>query len=176
MTRNPKIGISKNDVFLKDHDPAWAELYQEEANALAEMLGAEATQIDHIGSTSIPGIKAKPLIDIMIQTETGEPSEPMQSKFEERGYLMRTFPNRAEKAFTKYEEGDIATYNVHIAKFQGHFSKMILLFRDTLRNDPVLAKEYESIKQQAAEDSAKDRQVYYKAKKHFFKKAIGWEY
>lgn len=83
------VGLDQDKVALVDHDPAWREFYREEAAFLKELLGGEVLSIDHIGSTSVPGIKAKPVIDLLVQIPTAFISEEGERKFFKHGYSKK---------------------------------------------------------------------------------------
>lgn len=173
--QTPIIGYNRNFVGLVDHHPQWAVLYAQKAAELSALLGDRLLQIDHFGSTAIPAIKAKPVIDILVQTATGEADDEIMRLFATQGYQVKTFPERKEKLFF-FEENGLRLYNVHLTKHRSEFSEKMLLLRDTLNANETLAKRYEAIKLQCAQDNPHDSQAYYNAKKHFFKEAIGWGY
>lgn len=167
------IGLDRNKVFLVDHDPAWAEAFRVEAEFLKILLGDEVIAIDHFGSTSIPGIKAKPVIDVLVQASEMYLSAAAIQKLKAHHYDERIFDHRDEHMYPKMVEGNVASHNIHVTKIGSVFARNMLSFRDILRADVTLAKEYEALKLEIATRHPDDRQAYYKAKVDFINRVAG---
>lgn len=167
------IGLDRSKVILVEHNPAWAEMYNAEAGYLKELLGGEILFIDHVGSTSVTGIKAKPVIDILVQIPTKFISEEGEQKFLTNGYKKTTFERRIEPMYSKTLEANIATHNVHITQARSILANALLNFRNALRADIVLAKKYEQLKLDLAASFGDDRKAYYDAKIDFFESVVG---
>lgn len=170
MPAQNKIGLSGDKVALSDHDPYWNVIYVEEAVNLCRIFGDAIATIDHFGSTAI-SIKAKPVIDILVQTYADDIAPEIEQKLVSSGYTERVFPDRAERMFFKGPQ-DNRTHQVHFTKLGSDFAKKMIRFRDILRAEPQLAKEYEDIKVNLAEKFPDDRQGYYKSKIAFFEKVL----
>jgi GrpB-like predicted nucleotidyltransferase (UPF0157 family) len=173
MSDKPVIGLDRNKVELVDYNPAWPELFRQEAEFLKSLLGDEIIAVDHFGSTAIPGIKAKPVIDVLIQIPTKFLSAEAEQKLKDNNYDKRVFDHRDEPMYPKMIENNIATHNLHFTKISSKFAETMIAFRNKLRADPALAKEYETLKTDMAKNFTNDRQAYYKAKVAFFEKAVG---
>ena len=164
-----------NGVFLVPYDAAWPALYAEAAAAIREACGELVTRIEHVGSTSIPGIAAKPYLDIMPGFETFEDGFKVVPAMEALGYESRGelgIPGR--HYFTKWVEGDdrVWKHNVH-AYAVGHGEWVRhLVFRDALRAVPALREEYEALKIELAALHRDEVQPYADAKSEFVERVI----
>src|SRR4051812_9543004 len=101
------IGLNHNQVVLVPHNPEWKNLYQQEAIVLTDIFGDEMVSIDHFGSTAIPWIKAKPVIDIVVQikSEPDDLSQEILNKLTEQNYRERVFNDGvARRMFPKGPE------------------------------------------------------------------------
>jgi GrpB-like predicted nucleotidyltransferase (UPF0157 family) len=137
--------------------------------ALRQALGDVALRIDHIGSTSVPGLAAKPIIDIQISVVRLEPVEPFRDRLCGWGLVYRADNPERTKRYFREAPGQPRTH-VHVRR-AGSFSEQFpLLFRDFLRVDRRAAADYVSVKRALAELHPHDGQAYTDAKA-----AICWE-
>src|SRR4030042_5400238 len=154
------IGLKRGTVKLVPHNSRWAELFEEEKHLLKKTFGDSIIAIEHIGSTAIPGIPAKPIIDINIGVKSLKVARDMKEKFEKLGYEHRPFVLGKTKDDLKWQElyvrGPEAkrTHYVHVTVFGGSYWKNDLLFRDFLRKNPERAKQYAELKEKLAEKYA----------------------
>ena len=153
-------------VELLPHDPQWIALYQSEASKLTAIFGDELVAIDHIGSTSVPTIKAKPIIDILIQVRTETLDNQIITQLDMAGYTERNFNDgKARRTFNKDHNG-LRLFNVHVVRQGDAFGQRMHRFSELLREDEGLAKQYEALKIETA-SIHKDSDSYYKAKSFF---------
>ena len=158
-------------VELLPHDSQWIALYQSEASKLTAIFGDELVAIDHIGSTSVPTIKAKPIIDILIQTRTETLDDQIIQQLDQAGYVERNFNDgKARRTFNKDHNG-LRLFNVHVVKQGDAFGQKMHRFSELLREDPILAKQYETLKIETALVH-KDSDSYYKAKSSFIENLV----
>jgi tRNA threonylcarbamoyladenosine biosynthesis protein TsaE len=131
---------------LAEHDPAWSERFEAEAEALRRALGSVAVQIEHVGSTSIPGIAAKPTIDIAVGVTTLELPPDAVAGLERLGYAFAEDELRSWEQ--RYRRGAGVPWEtiVHVVDWGGAHWDAFLRFRDALRASPELALEYEHLK------------------------------
>ena len=134
-------------VSLSEHDPAWADRYRAEKRELIERLGTAAPEIEHIGSTAVPGLLAKPIVDLMLGVEVLEECEPLVNALVLCGYEdcggvegRRYLRKRAAQDF-----------NVQIVEHGGRLWRDNLLLRDYLRADAAGTCDYADAKREAAE-------------------------
>jgi GrpB-like predicted nucleotidyltransferase (UPF0157 family) len=158
--RKRKPGAS---VTVVPYSPAWPVLFEQERAALQVAAGDVATSIEHIGSTAVPGLSAKPTIDILVVVDsTGEFLKRLP-QVEALGYDYRadnTFVGSSTHLFLrKVLDGD-RTHHLHVLRSGSPEIDDYRLFRDALRNDPALAQEYERLKLALAAEYAADRTRY----------------
>jgi len=172
------IGLKRGTVKLVPHNSKWAELFEEEKYLLKKTFGDTILAIEHIGSTAIPGIPAKPIIDINIGVKSLEVARDMKEKFEKLGYEHRPFVPGKTKDDLKWQElyvkgpEEKRTHYVHVTVFGGSYWKNDLLFRDFLRKNSERAKQYAKLKEQLAEKYADNRAIYTENKEQFINETL----
>jgi len=139
-----------------------------ESNKIKKILYKEIVNIYHIGSTSIPGIHAKPVIDIMIEVKSIENIDMYNTQMEKLGYMpMGEYGIKERRFFLKglYNR----THHIHIFEKGNSEIKKHLNFRDYMIAHPSEAKEYESLKKELAEKYKYDNEKYCTGKNEFIK-------
>jgi GrpB-like predicted nucleotidyltransferase (UPF0157 family) len=150
-------------ITVVSYDPAWPEIFRQLGTQLRGALGGVALRIDHIGSTAVAGLAAKPIVDVQISVERLEPVEPFRSPLEAAGFRYRATNTEPTKRYFREPPGRRRTH-IHVRR-AGSFSEQVpLLFRDFLRADPVAALDYGQHKQALAARLAHDRRGYLEAK------------
>jgi len=150
-------------VRIADYDPAWPIRFAELGGRLREALGRVAIRIDHIGSTSVPGLAAKPVIDVQISVARLEPVQPFCGPLQGLGFVYRPDNTERTKRYFREPPGHPRTH-IHVRR-AGSFSEQFpLLFRDFLRSHSQAAAEYETVKRSLAERYRLDRHGYTDAK------------
>ena len=157
-------------VVLVDHDPKWKELAADEAGRIAEALGDALIAIHHIGSTSIPGIKAKPIIDLLAIVKDLASLEGRSPALERIGYLPRGEAGIAgHRYFPKNTQG-VRTHHLHCFAVGHSGIYRNLLFRDYLIAHPQAALEYQQVKEDLARKFPDDSNAYAEAKTPFIRR------
>jgi GrpB-like predicted nucleotidyltransferase (UPF0157 family) len=154
-------------VELFPHDPNWAEMYQEEADRLAKLFYAEMVTIHHMGSTAIPAIYAKPIIDILVVVKNIDRIDQYNDQMTSLGYSARGehgIPGR--RYFSKHTQGS-RTHHVHIYQAGNPEIERHLQFRDHLINHPDDAQAYSQLKVKLANIFPEDVDRYTEAKSDF---------
>ena len=155
-------------VKLSEYNPEWVQLFREEKERIAEKLGNKIVTIEHIGSTSVSGLGAKPIVDILLGVRKISDADEFIPKMEELGYEYRNhFENVMpyRRYFTKPEH-----YHVHTVEVTSEFWRRHLLFRDYLRAHDDKRNEYNKLKKELAEREWNDVNDYAYAKTDFIKK------
>jgi GrpB-like predicted nucleotidyltransferase (UPF0157 family) len=153
-------------VVIAPYDPEWPQLFSELGAALRDALGDVAQRIDHIGSTSVPGLEAKPIVDVQISVASFEPLDDFRIPLEGMRLVYRADNPDLSKRYFRESPGTRRTH-VHV-RCAGSFSEQLaLLFRDYMRAHPGDARRYGEIKRRVAEDHAHDRRAYNDAKAGF---------
>ncbi|MCF8566236.1 GrpB family protein [Alicyclobacillus tolerans] len=164
-------------VQVVDYNDNWVSLFQQEADKLKRMLGDELIEIYHIGSTSVPQLHAKPIIDIMPVVRNIDRIDTYNSQMELIGYeCMGEFGIPGRRYFRK--GGDKRTHHVHVFEVDDNNVQRHLAFRDYLRTHLDDATRYASLKRDLAEKFPNDIQAYMDGKnalvKDIEKKAVAW--
>lgn len=167
MADGEQITPEQREVELVPHNPEWSQLAEEEAKRILERLSIPVIGVYHIGSTSIPGIKAKPILDFVIEVEDLDDIIRSTEMLGELGYISKGeygIPGR--QFFTKDTDGE-RSHHLHVFQ-QGHTDiERHLVFRDFLRANPEAAHEYEIIKEKLAKRFPKESGSYTEAKSDF---------
>lgn len=152
-------------IEIMDYDPHWPRLYEEERARVAAALGALAKSIEHIGSTSVPGLSAKPIIDLLVTVDRLGSADPYIEPLASLGYTFFLVMGNTERhAFGK---GNPHTHHVHIVQHGGEEHMRPLIFRDYLRSHPEEARHYEAMKRALAVRFRHDRRAYSQGKTEF---------
>lgn len=154
-------------VRLVPHDPAWAARFRAEAVLLQATIGIWITGgIHHIGSTAVPGLDAKPIIDIAVGVESLEASRPCIELLSEIDYLYSPYRGEVMHWFCKPDPAR-RTHHLHLMPTGSERLEDEIVFRDYLRTHPAHAAEYGELKRRLAADHTEDREAYTNAKAHF---------
>ena len=150
-------------IHIADPDPGWPARFAGLAAPLRAALGAVALRIDHIGSTAVPGLAAKPVIDLQISVAALDPLDPFRDPLTGLGYVHRADNPERTKRYFREPPGTARTH-VHVRR-AGSFSEQFpLLFRDYLRRHPAAAGEYAAAKRRLAARFPHDGRAYTDAK------------
>src|SRR5215213_3867268 len=155
-------GIEKRQIVIIDYDPRWPEQFQEHAEILSRALGSTALDIEHVGSTSVPELPAKPIIDIDVVVEDSGDEASYLPAVVQAGYVLRVRePDWHRHRMFRTPELDV---HVHVfargcVEFERH-----LLFRDHLRKCEEDRRLYASVKRKLAEEDWSDMNAYARAK------------
>ncbi len=154
-------------ITIAEYNPEWPRIFRDLASGIRSAIGPAAPRIDHIGSTSIPGLAAKPIIDIQISVADFEPMEPYRLPLEALGFEYRARNPELAKLYFKDPEGKEERTHIHVRR-AGSFSEQYpLLFRDYMRCHAAAAAEYAGLKLSLAEEYRDDRNAYTEAKDAF---------
>jgi GrpB-like predicted nucleotidyltransferase (UPF0157 family) len=153
------------------YDPAWPERFTWLGGELRRALGGTAVRIDHIGSTAVRGLAAKPVIDIQISVASFDPLEAFRAPLEALGYVYRADNTERTKRYFREPAGSSRTH-IHVRRAGSFSEQFALLFRDYLRATPEVAAEYEALKQRLAARHRDERRAYTEAKVPFFWEVI----
>jgi GrpB-like predicted nucleotidyltransferase (UPF0157 family) len=157
-------------VEIAAYDPAWPARFEEMRARLAHALGATAVRIDHVGSTAVPGLAAKPIIDIEISVPDVEQEDAFRAAIEAQGFGMRWV--EPGHRYFRPPPPLPREYQVHVCTIGSDWERHHLLFRDYLRADPETAAAYEALKRDAATRFTRDRIGYNDSKGPFIEAAV----
>src|SRR6516164_9327449 len=161
---------------IAPYDPAWPAAFSAERDRLAAVLGDLAIRIDHHGSTAVPGLAAKPVIDIQISVAALGHLEPYSVRLAQLGYVHVPHPDDAFCPFFHRPAAWPHTHHVHLVRSGGTEERRTLAFRDYLREHPEVARAYERLKRELASrygaTTFDSRQAYADAKTEFVTRII----
>lgn len=149
-------------ITLIEYDPYWTMLFDQEAKRICSILGSKILQLEHVGSTSVPGLCAKPIIDILLVVEDSANEVAYVSDLEKAGYTLRIRePEWFEHRMLKGPDIDI---NLHVFRKGSSEVERMLRFRNWLRNNNSDRDKYASVKRNLAHRKWKHVQDYADAK------------
>ncbi len=162
------LGLKRHTVKLVEHNEHWAIAFLETKEQLSKALANLIIDIQHIGSTSIIGIPAKPILDIAIGIKSVEVIPKCIIRLEKIGYEFRG-DSGAEGGFlfVKCSEPDVRTHHIHIVEISDVQWSNYLNFRDHLNAYPESANAYSILKQELAKKYPNDRKAYTNGKYDF---------
>ena len=166
--------VLQEDVSIVPYDPAWPRMFEEEKKHLVDCLPQDLIRrIEHFGSTAIPGLAAKPIVDVLVEVDSLEETKArIAPVLEAQGYDYFWRATHGEDGppfyawFIKRNSAGVRTHHIHMVESDfEHWDR--LLFRDYLIADPGTAKEYETLKYALARDYPNDRVAYTNGKSEF---------
>ncbi len=160
------------EIEIVKYNPCWPSSFDKEKQFLQQKIGHWLQgSIEHIGSTAVPDLMAKPVIDIMFGVESLEKSRPAIDVMQQNGYCYFPYKEDVIHWFCKPSETH-RTHHLHLVPFQSSLWNERLLFRDILRSDKNTALEYQQLKLKLARKYATDRESYTEMKWPFIKGVI----
>lgn len=165
------MGLKVGTVKLEEYNPKWKDMYLEEEKNLGKMFGDVALAIEHIGSTSVEGLSAKPIIDIAVGVRHLSDFDTVREKFMVAPYSVKEDSTEGEVLVRKGNE-DNRTHFIHVMEIDGDRYIESILFRDYLRKNAWALKEYEDLKKDLAIKYADDRKKYIASKNEFINKIL----
>ena len=164
----------KEKIIIKEYDPKWQALFETESAEIMEAIGHYVAEIEHIGSTAVPGLCAKPVIDILVGLRRLLDAQDCILPMEGMGYeyfpeFEDEFPER--RYFRKTSNGK-RTHQIHMVEINTDFWKRHLAFRDHLRTHLETANEYAALKKELAKQFENDREGYTNAKTIFIENIL----
>lgn len=159
----PHLGLPSDRVTIVDYDPCWPTLFANEAARIREACGN--VELEHVGSTAVPGLAAKPILDVMIGVESFNAAEGLVPLIEALGYTCLGAYGIEGRLFFRTPEP--CTHHLHLVEKAGKFWQDEILFRDYLRSHAGAGKAYVALKRELAVTFANDRSSYTAAKGEF---------
>jgi GrpB-like predicted nucleotidyltransferase (UPF0157 family) len=157
-----RIGLKEGTVRLAPYSPVWPRLFAKERRLLRSVFPSKSAEIEHIGSTAIPGIEAKPIIDLAVRVATFKTLAATIRRLAVIGYAYKGEYGLTGRHF--FVKGDPVTHHLHlVAGRSEHWTKW-LVFRDFLRKYPEEARLYNAVKKQIARRYARNRDLYTQSK------------
>jgi len=166
----PSIGLESGKVTLTPYSPQWAVLYEREKQQLEVAIGHLVVDIQHVGSTAIPSIAAKPIIDIGIAVKNFEDAAVCVDPMERLGYEYRGENGIPRRHY--FVKGRPSTHHIHMVEIASEEWLALVSFRDYLRTHSDAASRYAQLKHGLARNFATERKSYQCAKAPFITEVI----
>ena len=162
-----------NPVVIVDYDPQWPTFYEKEKELIIKALEGRTRAVEHVGSTAVPGLGGKNIVDIMVGVRNLDEATKYLSPLRILGYRDVTpQPDNAEWYYCLGKGHHSVGYHLHLVKFNSEHWKNHIVFRDFLRENPKIAQDYFNLKKELAARYQTDRIGYTEAKSTFIESMI----
>ncbi|MEK7663998.1 MAG: GrpB family protein [Patescibacteria group bacterium] len=166
------IGLKRGTVKLEKHNSKWAELFEQEKKMLLKKFPNVILEISHGGSTVIPTISAKPIIDMFAVILSLKDAENIRKDLEELGYEYRGEEGVPERILYVKGKPELRTHHLQLVEKTSNEWKNHILIKNYFLKHPEVAKEYAELKNKLAEKFPNDRKAYSNGKDNFIKLVI----
>ncbi|MFC7204386.1 GrpB family protein [Haloferax namakaokahaiae] len=171
-TDEPALGLARGTVELVSYDPRWRDAYDREVARLDPRIDEYVLGFEHVGSTSIPGLAAKPILDILaLVSDLGE-TDALARELEELGYEERPNDEVPDRRFFARGPESRRTHYLSVTERGSECHRDQVAFRDALRADSDRRDEYESLKRALESSHRENRSAYTSAKSSFVQSVI----
>ena len=167
-----KLGLISGTVRIEEYNPEWKDVFLLEEAMLKKHLQDYDVDIQHVGSTSIIGCYAKPIIDIAIGVESLEYGEQLITVLCKIGYLYDGDGGIPGRHFFKKKDGELSTHYIHLEPIKGKLWNNHILYRDYLNKHPQIINEYSNLKKSLEKDFSEDRNKYALGKDPFIENVL----
>jgi GrpB-like predicted nucleotidyltransferase (UPF0157 family) len=162
-------------ISIVSYDDRWPHLYEKERNKILRAVGHKLIALEHIGSTAVPGLCSKSIIDLLAAVGSNSDFKGCIEPLRNLGYEYYYYPEFPERC--AFLDGSVGAgpHHLHMTQFGSEFWRDKLLFRDYLRRHPNVAQEYGRLKHAWAAEFGKDRdkyEDYTNAKTEFIEQAL----
>lgn len=166
------VGLERGTVELVPYDDAWKRAFEAEADRLRSALGDRIVALDHVGSTAVEGLAAKPIIDILLVVDDLDDEQRWIDRLEAHDYAFRPDDPVPDRLFFAKGPEDDRTHYLSVTERESDTHVEQLLFRDYLRANPEAAAEYEQLKRDLAQRFPDDRSSYTERKSRFVQQVL----
>jgi GrpB-like predicted nucleotidyltransferase (UPF0157 family) len=170
MSSDLSIGLQRGIVRVVPADPTWPDLFRAEVDRLAAgiaVAGLPALTFEHIGSTAVPGLAAKPIIDLMAGYGPDANTRLYLDALRDAGYEYRGPQDVPFRELFVLGSESRRTHHLNLTPLDSPFWRDHLAFRDRLRNEPAVRADYSALKHRLAEAHPADRHAYTEGKAAF---------
>jgi len=164
------LGLEAGTVRVVAYDTNWPALFLAESQRLTAACRSLPVHFEHVGSTAVPGLCAKPVLDILAGHPAGVSALDYVTDFERAGYIHRGDRGIAGHQF--FRRGQPRAYHIHLVEEDGELWRQYLGFRDHLRADPTAARRYGELKEALAARFPHDRESYINGKSEFVREVL----
>lgn len=165
------IGLKKGTVWVAPHQRKWHVSFQNEKELILSLQNKYIKDIEHVGSTSIQGMPAKPIIDIIIGIDKYSNTAKVVKDLARIGYEFRLRPRRYQTLFVKMD-GEKETHYLKVLRYRGVWWYQYMHFKKILSSNKKFFEAYKNLKLKLGDSYSDDRKAYTKAKSAFIKKYL----
>jgi GrpB-like predicted nucleotidyltransferase (UPF0157 family) len=164
--------MKQASVILEEYNSSWPKKFEEERDYLISIVGSwNYGSIEHVGSTAVYGMVAKPIIDIMFGVKSLEDSRPAIDILVNNGYKYWPYKKEVMHWFCKPSDA-FRTHHLHLIPFESSLWKERIKFRELLRSDKIIAGQYVKLKRGLAASLKEDREAYTEKKWPFIQQVL----
>ncbi len=168
------IGLKRHTVRIVEHDPEWLTLGAEACEELRRAVGDMIDDVQHVGSTAVPDLPAKPILDIVIALDRTEAIAELLPRLTGIGYIDRgDGGDEGGWLLVRESSPDVRTIHLHVVERDDPQWRNYLRFRDLLRANPDIRRRYADLKARLRTEFPNDRESYTAAKDEFVKEVLG---
>jgi GrpB-like predicted nucleotidyltransferase (UPF0157 family) len=165
-------------VRIADYDPAWPEMAQQELRRIANAVGDVAVRLEHVGSTAVPGLAAKPIVDLQLSVAAMLPRARYVAPLEGLGYLFAPAPESPDYHFFGKPPERPRTHHLHVCETGSAHEFHHVAVRDFLRSHADEAARYAALKREVVTRHPQDRLAYIEGKEAYMtalaERAVNW--
>lgn len=169
---NDMIGLKRGTVKLVHYSPKWSSSFEGEAKKLKKIFGRDCIDIQHVGSTAISKILAKPIIDIALIASSLKKANSYIKKMEREGYELKKNDTRKDRLFLTKGPENKRTHYLHIGEIGSGYAEDTILFRDYLLDHKNAAMKYSGLKEKLAKKYQDNREIYTAKKTEFIEEIV----
>ena len=167
------VGLRRHTVRVVEHDATWACFFERESEAVRHTGGDLVLDVQHVGGTAVPGLPAKPIVDIAVAVRTRDAIPALVRRLTLAGYIDRGDGGRdGGWLLVKESEPDVRTVHLHIVERSDAQWQNYIRFRDVLRRNATLRRRCAELKRQLAIAFSNDRKAYTNAKNAFIQEVL----
>ena len=167
------LGLKRGTVALLPHQTLWDDVAAKTIMLLKSLLNDVAIDIQHVGSTAIPNVWAKPIIDIIVGVKTLDSITPCIELLDTNGIVFRKEDVKGQYLFVIGDfEKECRTHHIHVVEWNSTAWNNYIDFRDYLNAFPEYAKEYDTLKKSLALEFTNNRGNYTAGKQEFIEKIL----
>lgn len=167
MPNTEALGLRRGVVELVSYDSRWPLIFEDTAAELRAALGRSILAVHHVGSTSVPNLSAKPVLDVLVAVPDFDQALQLVPNIEALGYVFRRDEEIEDRHYFRRGNDTARTHHLSLATPTSRHYIDTLAFRDALRSNARLAAEYEELKLTLARAFPRDRESYINGKTHF---------
>jgi GrpB-like predicted nucleotidyltransferase (UPF0157 family) len=168
----PRLGLRFDEVKLEEYRNEWLENFCDEKELIEGLKLNYKVYVEHVGSTAVPGMCAKPIIDILVGVKRYSDYKQLIKPFSKIGYVFHREPRRYQALFLKESLDGKTTHHLKVVRYKGKSWRDYIKFRDELRSSKKLFNAYRKLKILLSKKFSQDRKLYTSGKQLIIKQSL----